>query len=234
MPAHATEPDEKLDVRETQSLASVESKVLTGDMDHQSESIVKQKRLTKEKPKYRAEDDTTTNVSRDKEMNTQSNLSSALATKVATSSRRTRTSTQHASGQAQEPSLENQHSVPPIKADNGTRTGLTRGSKRHASPQNNETEDDGRDNTHCEDEERAVKRSRRNKLRDNLDDGSDEMEVDIEGDLPEDDALDEEDGEPDEIPEHILEEINNFEQGFNGLQGRYKLVDKIGEGKACY
>ncbi|KAF8988841.1 hypothetical protein BGZ52_010818 [Haplosporangium bisporale] len=229
MPAHATEPDEKLDVREAQSLASVQSKVPSGNMEQQSESIVKQKRLTKE-PKYKAEDDTKTNASRDKEFNTVSNLSSALATKVTTSSRKTRTSTQHASGQAQEPSLENRHSVPLIKANNDTRTEPTRRSKRLVSSQNNKAEDGGPDDTQREDEERAVKRSRRNKLRDNLDDGSDDMEVDIEGDLPEDEIMDEEDGEPDDIPEHILEEINNFEQGFNGLQGRYKLVDKIGEG----
>ncbi|KAF9436038.1 hypothetical protein BGZ76_004949 [Entomortierella beljakovae] len=40
-----------------------------------------------------------------------------------------------------------------------------------------------------------------------------------------------EDGEdPALVPEKIKKEIEEFEQGFNGLQGKFKLLDKIGEG----
>ncbi|KAG0344025.1 hypothetical protein BG004_004796 [Podila humilis] len=102
-------------------------------------------------------------------------------------------------------------------------------------------------------EERSPKKSRRTKHRGNLDDVSDVAVIDLEGKLPEsgkengeaskddaagmaDDAEDlnddtiEEDEEPDFIPDHIAKEIQEFEEGFNGLQGRYKLMDKIGEG----
>lgn len=33
------------------------------------------------------------------------------------------------------------------------------------------------------------------------------------------------------VPDYVRREIEEFEQGFNGLQGRFKLLDKIGEGK---
>ncbi|KAF9948695.1 hypothetical protein BGZ72_009430 [Mortierella alpina] len=32
------------------------------------------------------------------------------------------------------------------------------------------------------------------------------------------------------VPDYVRREIEEFEQGFNGLQGRFKLLDKIGEG----
>ncbi|KAF9170578.1 hypothetical protein BGX20_008783 [Mortierella sp. AD010] len=40
-----------------------------------------------------------------------------------------------------------------------------------------------------------------------------------------------EDGEaPVVVPEFVRKEMQEFEQGFNGLQGKFKLLDKIGEG----
>ncbi|KAG0213890.1 hypothetical protein BGX28_003314 [Mortierella sp. GBA30] len=41
---------------------------------------------------------------------------------------------------------------------------------------------------------------------------------------------DDDDNEGDFVPDYILREIQEFEQGFNGLEGRFKLLDKIGEG----
>ncbi|KAF9315820.1 hypothetical protein BG003_002616 [Podila horticola] len=229
MPAHATELDETPDVRDEQSLTTVESKRSVGNKEQQGESITRQKRLTKE-PNHEAADDTGASKSKGKESNTQRNQSSVAAAKASTTTRNTRASAQRASEKSQDQNPEKQCSISPSKEDNDRETEPTRRPKRPASPQNDTTKNGDLNPVQGEDDERAVKRSRRNKLRDNLDDGSDDMEVDIEGELPEDEALDEEDGELDDIPEHILEEINNFEQGFNGLQGRYKLMDKIGEG----
>lgn len=46
-------------------------------------------------------------------------------------------------------------------------------------------------------------------------------------------SQDEDDEEPFErVPEYIKREMQEFEQGFNGLEGKFKLLDKIGEGKA--
>lgn len=230
MPAHATELDETPDVRDEQSLTTVESKRSVGNKEQQGESITRQKRLTKE-PNHEAADDTGASKSKGKESNTQRNQSSVAAAKASTTTRNTRASAQRASEKSQDQNPEKQCSISPSKEDNDRETEPTRRPKRPASPQNDTTKNGDLNPVQGEDDERAVKRSRRNKLRDNLDDGSDDMEVDIEGELPEDEALDEEDGELDDIPEHILEEINNFEQGFNGLQGRYKLMDKIGEGE---
>jgi len=52
-------------------------------------------------------------------------------------------------------------------------------------------------------------------------------------------SQDEGDEEPFErVPEYIKREMQEFEQGFNGLEGKFKLLDKIGEGKgpteACF
>ncbi|KAG0099904.1 hypothetical protein BGZ93_005359 [Podila epicladia] len=229
MPAHTTELDETPDVRDEQSLASVESKRSVGTMEQQGESITKQKRPVKEL-NHEAEDDTGAGKSKGRDSNTKHSQSSIPAAKASTTARNTRASAQRASDTKQEQNPEKQSSIAPSKEDNNTEAEPIRGPKRPAAPQNDTAESGDLGPVQGENDERAVKRSRRNKLRDNLDDGSDDMEVDIEGELPEDEALDEEDGEPDDIPEHILEEINNFEQGFNGLQGRYKLVDKIGEG----
>ncbi|KAF9568375.1 hypothetical protein EC968_002943 [Mortierella alpina] len=41
---------------------------------------------------------------------------------------------------------------------------------------------------------------------------------------------DEEENNKGVVPEYVRKEIEEFEQGFNGLQGRFKLLDKIGEG----
>ncbi|KAK3829872.1 MAG: kinase-like domain-containing protein, partial [Linnemannia elongata] len=47
---------------------------------------------------------------------------------------------------------------------------------------------------------------------------------------------DDEDSDPEEdeenqvVPEYVLREMQAFEQGFNGLQGKFKLLDKIGAG----
>ncbi|KAG0027456.1 hypothetical protein BGZ81_005629 [Podila clonocystis] len=231
MPAHATDLDETRDVRHEQSLTTVESKRAVGNMKQQGESVTKHKRLAKE-PNHKAEDDAGASGSKGKDSNTQHRQPSVPAAKVSTSARNTRASAQRASDKTQEQRPEKQNSISPSKEDNDTETETepTRRPKRPTLPQDDTTENGDLDPFQGEDDERAVKRSRRNKLRDNLDDGSDDMEVDREGELVEDEALDEEDGEPDDIPEHVLEEINNFEQGFNGLQGRYKLVDKIGEG----
>lgn len=230
MPAHTTELDEIPDVRDEQSLTSVETKRSVGTMEQQGESITKQKRLAKE-PNHEAQDDTVSSKSKGKESNTKHSRSSLPAAKASTTARNTRAAAQRDSDTKQERNPEKQSSISPSKEVNDTETEPARRPKRPASPQNDTAENGDLGPVQGEDDERAAKRSRRNKLRDNLDDGSDDMEVDIEGGLPEDEALDEEDGEPDDIPEHVLEEINNFEQGFNGLQGRYKLVDKIGEGK---
>ncbi|KAG0356484.1 hypothetical protein BG005_004589 [Podila minutissima] len=229
MPAHTTELDEIPDVRDEQSLTSVETKRSVGTMEQQGESITKQKRLAKE-PNHEAQDDTVSSKSKGKESNTKHSRSSLPAAKASTTARNTRAAAQRDSDTKQERNPEKQSSISPSKEVNDTETEPARRPKRPASPQNDTAENGDLGPVQGEDDERAAKRSRRNKLRDNLDDGSDDMEVDIEGGLPEDEALDEEDGEPDDIPEHVLEEINNFEQGFNGLQGRYKLVDKIGEG----
>ncbi|KAK3829968.1 MAG: kinase-like domain-containing protein, partial [Linnemannia gamsii] len=40
----------------------------------------------------------------------------------------------------------------------------------------------------------------------------------------------EEDEENQVVPEYVLREMQAFEQGFNGLQGKFKLMDKIGAG----
>ncbi|KAF9135831.1 hypothetical protein BGW39_011420 [Mortierella sp. 14UC] len=45
-----------------------------------------------------------------------------------------------------------------------------------------------------------------------------------------DDSDPEEDEENQVVPEYVLREMQAFEQGFNGLQGRFKLLDKIGAG----
>ncbi|KAG0249781.1 hypothetical protein BG011_008937 [Mortierella polycephala] len=41
---------------------------------------------------------------------------------------------------------------------------------------------------------------------------------------------DEDEVEKTHVQEYVLEEMEKFEKGFNGLQGRFKLLDKIGEG----
>ncbi|KAF9143129.1 hypothetical protein BGX30_001249 [Mortierella sp. GBA39] len=54
-----------------------------------------------------------------------------------------------------------------------------------------------------------------------------------EGDGIQDDDEDsdpEEDEENQVVPEYVLREMQAFEQGFNGLQGKFKLLDKIGAG----
>ncbi|KAK5823346.1 cell cycle protein kinase spo4 [Linnemannia elongata] len=54
-----------------------------------------------------------------------------------------------------------------------------------------------------------------------------------EGDGIQDDDEDsdpEEDEENQVVPEYVLREMEAFEQGFNGLQGKFKLLDKIGAG----
>ncbi|GJJ70048.1 cell division control protein 7 [Entomortierella parvispora] len=44
-------------------------------------------------------------------------------------------------------------------------------------------------------------------------------------------SQDEGDEEPfEKVPEYIKREMQEFEQGFNGLEGKFKLLDKIGEG----
>ncbi|KAF9188673.1 hypothetical protein BGZ51_000412 [Haplosporangium sp. Z 767] len=58
---------------------------------------------------------------------------------------------------------------------------------------------------------------------------------DQEGDQDEgqlDPASEEDEDEDDKtrVPEYVLKEMEKFEKGFNGLQGRFKLLDKIGEG----
>ncbi|KAF9910103.1 hypothetical protein EC991_007235 [Linnemannia zychae] len=45
-----------------------------------------------------------------------------------------------------------------------------------------------------------------------------------------DDSDPEEDEENQVVPEYVLREMQAFEQGFNGLQGKFKLLDKIGAG----
>ncbi|KAF9351747.1 hypothetical protein BGX26_010274 [Mortierella sp. AD094] len=53
----------------------------------------------------------------------------------------------------------------------------------------------------------------------------------IQDDLLNNIDSDVEDGEaPVVVPEFVRKEMQEFEQGFNGLQGKFKLLDKIGEG----
>ncbi|KAG0005863.1 hypothetical protein BGZ79_001056 [Entomortierella chlamydospora] len=53
----------------------------------------------------------------------------------------------------------------------------------------------------------------------------------IQDDLLNNIESDVEDGEaPVVVPEFVRKEMQEFEQGFNGLQGKFKLLDKIGEG----
>ncbi|KAG0006197.1 hypothetical protein BGZ65_009025 [Modicella reniformis] len=54
-------------------------------------------------------------------------------------------------------------------------------------------------------------------------------EVVAEGDRLDDIESDEEDGSR-VVPEYVKMEMQKFEEGFNGLQGKYKLLNKIGEG----
>lgn len=59
---------------------------------------------------------------------------------------------------------------------------------------------------------------------------NDKAEGDGIRDDDEDSDSEEEDEENQVVPEYVLREMQAFEQGFNGLQGKFKLLDKIGAG----
>ncbi|KAF8982817.1 hypothetical protein BGZ46_000543 [Entomortierella lignicola] len=69
-----------------------------------------------------------------------------------------------------------------------------------------------------------------------VEDNQGEAEAPDDPEVNQDDILnniesDLEDSEiPEVIPDYVRKEMEEFEQGFNGLQGKFKLLDKIGEG----
>ncbi|KAF9412020.1 hypothetical protein BGZ94_001177 [Podila epigama] len=76
---------------------------------------------------------------------------------------------------------------------------------------------------------RSAKRSRHEDAPDSAEEGGDEALECLDGTLINDDKSDHGD-EDSAIPKGVLDEIHEFEQGFNGLQGRFKLLEKIGSG----